>query len=67
MSKQSLKDLFKKDEVQPQEVDLTQEESSEEQPIEIKKDPAFNCPECNGEGLFSQFQVCPRCLGTGKV
>lgn len=28
---------------------------------------AFNCPDCQGEGLQDQYNVCPRCNGTGKV
>ena len=33
-------------------------------------DPAYNCPDCFGEGLkggFDQYNQCSKCQGTGKI
>lgn len=34
-------------------------------PVEDRS--AFNCSNCQGEGLLSQTELCPVCNGTGKV
>jgi DnaJ-class molecular chaperone len=28
---------------------------------------SFNCPDCKGEGLKNERELCQKCLGTGKV
>ncbi len=33
----------------------------------VAKDPSFNCPDCAGEGLLANGNLCSKCDGTGKA
>lgn len=35
--------------------------------ILVEDRSAYNCPDCNGEGLKDQYHVCEKCQGTGKI
>lgn len=54
--------------------DHKDEKVEEVKPVEEKKEEvvaedrsAFNCPDCKGEGLKNDHELCPKCLGTGKI
>lgn len=66
--------------VQPVEAPVVPETVPSETPVEAPVETSvetsipegldrsvYNCPDCKGEGLKSQTEVCRRCNGTGKV
>lgn len=48
-------------------VDPTPEDTQEEEAAPVEGREAFNCPDCNGEGLKDQYTQCDRCKGTGRI
>lgn len=46
---------------------VVDENAQEEEAAPVEGREAFNCPDCQGEGLKDQYNQCDRCKGTGKI
>lgn len=76
MRKKRMEDKDKRLDLDTPEEGVVSEEVSEavveETPTdEVVSDPedrsAYNCPDCNGDGLLATGLVCGKCAGSGKV